>query len=149
MMTNRQGRSSFKNKFTAAEDFLLIELIEKRGFRDWSEIASKFGCRNARQCRERWNNYVNPAILNGPWTDEEERILDERYRQYPAKWQTIATFFPNRSKNSIKNHWIRQQKKKIRYHASVEEQKKDPALDTIFAMEGFGELDELFPMEGR
>jgi hypothetical protein len=98
-------------KFTAGEDMHLREVVEQCGTKDWSEVASYMWGRNARQCRERWANYVNPMLADVAWTQAEDDLLDEKFAQIGTKWKTIATFFPLRSKNQIKNHWNLKQKR--------------------------------------
>jgi hypothetical protein len=101
----------YKVKFTASEDARLKELVARYGTNSWSTIAAEMPDRNARQCRERWTNYINPSIVFSPWTASEEALLDQKFAEYGTNWQVIAAFFPNRSKNQIKNHWTTQHKR--------------------------------------
>jgi hypothetical protein len=101
-----------KVKFKEDEDIRLQELVERFGTDNWSAVAAEMRNRNARQCRDRWSNYVNPKIENSPWTKEEERLLEERHAHWGTKWCAIAHFFPNRSKNDIKYRCLRQQRAK-------------------------------------
>ena len=94
-----------KVKFTDAEDERLRELVATYGPLDWHVIADHMENRNARQCRERWRNYLCPEVENGPWTDEEDRLLDEKFAIYGPKWKMIATFFPSRTDINIKSRW--------------------------------------------
>jgi hypothetical protein len=99
----RPGR--FKVKFTPEEDDRLRSIVEQYGPKDWSGVASQMPNRDSRQCRERWMNYVNPALIHVPWTPEEEHLLESKFQEYGAQWQVIALFFPLRSRNQIKSHW--------------------------------------------
>lgn len=99
-------KTSLKMKFTPEEDAKLAKLVAMHGSKDWSKIAMHMGTRNSRQCRERWNNYVNPALRTEPWTDEEDRILQEKYNEYGARWNKIAKFFKNRGDNNIRNRYM-------------------------------------------
>jgi hypothetical protein len=101
---NPQSRS-VKCKFTQEEDEKLKMLVLTHGTSSWAFIARLMGSRNQRQCRERWKNYVNPALRNDLWTLEEDQLLVDRYAAYGAKWNKIAKFFVNRSDNSIRNRW--------------------------------------------
>lgn len=114
-MDQKRRPGKFKNKFTPAEDALLVEIVGKIGCDDWAEVARHVEGRNPRQCRERWNNYVNPSIAKVPWTDAEDRLLEQKYKEFGSKWHLIAGYFPNRSKNNIKNHWITYQKKVLKH----------------------------------
>lgn len=106
-----------KIKFSPHEDVLLLHAVQSLGTGDWHIIASRVPGRNARQCRERWNNYVNPALISAPWTAEEDRFLMEKYQELGPHWRTIASLFASRSTNSIKNRFTilqRRQRKKNR-----------------------------------
>jgi hypothetical protein len=94
-----------KNKFTAAEDELLGQIIEELGTDDWQLIAKQLPGRNARQCRDRWLNYLSPDVGNGPWTPEEEKILVEKYKEFGAAWKHIASLFKSRTDINVKSRW--------------------------------------------
>lgn len=104
-----------KIKFSPQEDMLLLHAVQSLGTSDWHIVASRVPGRNARQCRERWNNYVNPSLISAPWTAKEDCFLMEKYRELGPHWRTIASYFTSRSTNSIKNRFTilqRRQKKK-------------------------------------
>lgn len=104
-----------KIKFTPDEDVLLLNAVKSLGIGDWHVIANRIPGRNPRQCRERWNNYVNPSLITSPWTAKEDEFLLEKYQELGPHWHTIASYFTSRSTNSIKNRFIilqRRQKKK-------------------------------------
>ena len=106
-----------KIKFSPEEDLLLIDAVKILGTNAWHDIAKKVPGRNARQCRERWNNYLNPSLISTPWSPEEDIFLLQKRQDLGLHWQNIATFFPTRSKNSIKNRYsilMRRQNKKNR-----------------------------------
>jgi hypothetical protein len=104
-MDHRRRPGSCKQKFTPEEDLRLRDIVDRWGSKDWVTVAKLMRDRTPRQCRERWTNYLNPAILNAPWTPDEDALLENKHRQFGSNWQVIAGFFPNRSKNNIKNRW--------------------------------------------
>jgi hypothetical protein len=95
-----------KAKFTRQEDIRLSMAVQKHHSADWKAIALEMQGRSARQCRERWTNYLNPVFVQARWTEPEDALLDEKFAELGAKWKAIAQFFPNRSENSIKSHWF-------------------------------------------
>jgi hypothetical protein len=92
-----------KVSFSAAEDALLIQLVEQFG-ESWHEIEQALLGRTARQCRDRWNLYLSPNIRNDPWTADEDVALMRLYQVLGPKWTSIATQFPNRTPHNIKIH---------------------------------------------
>lgn len=94
-----------KCKFTPEEDKRLTELAMKSKMHNWNEIARQIGTRNARQCRERWNNYLNPELRNDPWTEEEDKLLMDKHAEFGTHWNKISKCFVNRSDNSVRNRW--------------------------------------------
>jgi myb proto-oncogene protein len=109
-MDELRGPGRFKCKFTAAEDLQLTDLVQNLGCKNWAAIARQIPGRNVRQCRERWMNYVNPNLERTPLTAEEECLLEQKFAEHGARWQFIASFFPDRAKNFIKNHWLSKHK---------------------------------------
>jgi hypothetical protein len=97
---------SIKAKFEPWEDARLLEVVRTQDSTNWHEIAAYFPGRNARQCRERWSNYVNPTLLKGEWTETEDQILLQTYCEIGPKWFVIASFLPGRAKNSVKNRYF-------------------------------------------
>ncbi|EAY15574.1 Myb-like DNA-binding domain containing protein [Trichomonas vaginalis G3] len=95
-----------KNKFTADEDALLTQLVQNYGIFDWDTIAQKMNNRTPRQCRDRWNYYLNPNVKNRPWTPDEENILIEKYMKIGPKWAVLCQFFDSRTDANVKNHFL-------------------------------------------
>jgi hypothetical protein len=95
----------FKRKFTPAEDIRLISAVEAYGFKNWASVSVMMHPRTPRQCRERWTNYLNPKLINDPWTSEEECLLVQKVGEFGTKWKAVGSFFANRSRNQIQNHW--------------------------------------------
>lgn len=116
------------NHFTREKDSLLKNIIQICGARDWVFIANEFNRQlkeiygadtvasfTPRQCRERWNNYLNDASINmnREWSEEENRLLIQKYQEYGCRWSAIAQFFPYRTTVSVKNHYIQLQRSGI------------------------------------
>ncbi|KAK8891111.1 hypothetical protein M9Y10_028316 [Tritrichomonas musculus] len=93
-----------RTRFTKAEDELLKQLVNSQEQPNWNEIAIHMKHRTARQCRERYNNYLRPNLINGPWTPEEDELLIDLYDKYGPKWALISQSFNSRSPVNIKNH---------------------------------------------
>jgi hypothetical protein len=61
--------------------------------------------RTARQCRDRWTNYLAPAISFEPWRPEEDSLIVHKVNEIGTKWATIAKFTHGRTGNALKNRW--------------------------------------------
>ena len=49
------------------------------------------------QCLHRWKKVLNPELIKGPWTNEEDLLLVDLVHKYgPKNWSCIAKFLPGR-----------------------------------------------------
>jgi hypothetical protein len=106
-MDRLRSSASSRHKFTSAEDSKLRDLVTQLGTKSWEEIAKYMAGRTARQCRDRYKNYLLDSLVTAPWTAEEDAIIAERYRQLGPKWVEIAKMLNGRSGNHVKNRWHR------------------------------------------
>lgn len=84
---------------------MLRSLVEIRGARDWSFIASQLEGRKAKQCRERWHNHLKEGVTKQEWSEWEEWVLVLGVQAFGNRWSSISRFLPGRPENTIKNHW--------------------------------------------
>lgn len=98
-----------KHRFSHEEDELLMDLVSRYG-QKWSVVASHMPGRTGRQCRDRFRDYLDISLHANPWTDEETKLLIEKYSQLGAKWTKIASFFQYRTPGDVKNHYASTQK---------------------------------------
>lgn len=106
MGNSRFGQKIVKSKFTPEEDQKLFNLVNGLQEVDWSAIAKQFSHRNSRQCRERWQNYLNPNLIKDNWTEEDDRLLLDRYNEMGPHWNAIGRTLGNRSGNSVRNRYL-------------------------------------------
>ncbi|KAL7892259.1 hypothetical protein HDV63DRAFT_390458 [Trichoderma sp. SZMC 28014] len=86
------------------ESFRLVTLINKTGAQNWVTVASFMGSRNAKQCRERYHQNLDPSLRHDPITDDEAAKIMDLYHRYGSAWARIAEQLPGRSDNAIKNY---------------------------------------------
>ena len=91
--------------FSPEEDAKLKKLVEQKGCLRWEEIASEMDGLNARQCRDRWTNFLDPKISSRPWTLEEEQRLLQLVRVMGNCWVQISRRFKGRTDIQIKNKY--------------------------------------------
>lgn len=102
---------SYKRKFTHEEDEKIIALVKKHGLNGWKTLASCMPGRTARQCRERWKYYLDPATTSNDWTVEEDNLLLSKYRDMGTKWSLMSKYFVNKNGINLKNRFHKLQRK--------------------------------------
>ncbi|OHS99750.1 hypothetical protein TRFO_33741 [Tritrichomonas foetus] len=115
------GRCVARN-WTASEDQRLLSGIYRFGLNDWQNICQFVGnCRTKSQCSQRWFRGLNPKIIKGPWSKEEEQDLIRLVQKHGEKnWKKISTVLSNRSDAQCRYHYCQMKKSnrisKIRSH---------------------------------
>lgn len=95
-----------KVPFTKKEDQLINYFVNLIGTKKWASIAKFINGRTAKQCRDRYVNYLKPGITNIEWTKKEDDLLIELYNKHGPKWSIINKCFKNRNQISLKNRHI-------------------------------------------
>ncbi|OHT16705.1 hypothetical protein TRFO_12959 [Tritrichomonas foetus] len=110
----KKGPRRVRKIFSPEEDSKLTEIMNKQKFVSWDKVAKEIATRTARQCRDRWLNYLSPAIRRDPWTRKEDILLVDKINEYGTHWSQISKFFTGRSDNHIKNRWYSYLKNRVR-----------------------------------
>jgi hypothetical protein len=95
-----------KRHFAQREDVALVAFVNKYGTDAdaWEIIASNMPNFNARQCRDRWLNYLRPGINRNPFSPEEDALLISLFKEYGPKWALFAKrHFLGRTDMQLKN----------------------------------------------
>jgi hypothetical protein len=117
-----RGRRSSSGRafraYTQEEDAAIARavLAGDRNYKDWSTLACTINAlfdppllpkRNGKQIRDRWVNYLNPALNHEPWSYEEDVRLWRAHEELGKQWTVIGVekFHTTRSENQIKNRW--------------------------------------------
>ncbi|XP_032206506.1 myb-related protein B isoform X2 [Mustela erminea] len=101
-----QRDSKCKVKWTHEEDEQLRTLVRQFGQQDWKFLASHFPNRTDQQCQYRWLRVLNPDLVKGPWTKEEDQKVIELVKKYGTKqWTLIAKHLKGRLGKQCRERW--------------------------------------------
>lgn len=92
--------------WTEADDNKLRELVALHG-NQWSIISNHFPTRTPSQVASRWEKYLDPNLIKGAFTEEEDQLIIEFVSQYgPRCWQQVTQFVPMRSAKQCRERWF-------------------------------------------
>ncbi len=88
----KQRKRAVIQKWTAEEDSLLLDAIQKYGTKNWITIANAVKTKTKEQCHQHYHRVMNPVLNKTPWTDEEDtKLLGLVQRYGTSAWKQIST----------------------------------------------------------
>uniref|UniRef100_A0A674E595 V-myb avian myeloblastosis viral oncogene homolog-like 2b n=1 Tax=Salmo trutta TaxID=8032 RepID=A0A674E595_SALTR len=95
-----------KVKWTQEEDDNLKALVQNLGPNDWKHIASFLLNRSEHQCQHRWLKVLDPDLVKGPWTKEEDEKVIQLVKRYGNKqWAIVAKHLKGRVGKQCRERW--------------------------------------------
>lgn len=76
--------------WTNVEDEILKAAVMKYGKNQWARISSLLIRKTPKQCKARWNEWLDPMVKKTDWTREEEEKLLHLAKVMPQQWRTIG-----------------------------------------------------------
>ncbi|XP_066244887.1 myb protein isoform X1 [Euwallacea similis] len=111
-----------KGRWSKDEDTKLKQYVEEYNEK-WDLIAEHFPDRSDVQCQQRWTKVVNPELVKGPWTKEEDEKVIELVNKYGAKkWTLIARHLKGRIGKQCRERWHNHLNPKIKKSAWTEQE---------------------------
>ncbi|BBG97500.1 myb domain protein 3r-5, partial [Prunus dulcis] len=99
-------RRSTKGGWTEEEDEILAHAVQKFNGRNWKKIAECVPDRTDVQCLHRWQKVLNPDLVKGFWSKEEDDLIIELVaKQGNKKWSEIAKSLPGRIGKQCRERW--------------------------------------------
>ncbi|XP_002067304.4 myb protein [Drosophila willistoni] len=121
---NGHPNYGFGKRWSKSEDVLLKTLVDKHGER-WDIIGPYFKDRLEQQVHQRWAKVLNPELIKGPWTrDEDEKVIELVRRFGPKKWTLIARYLNGRIGKQCRERWHNHLNPNIKKTAWTEEEDK-------------------------
>ncbi|CAG9813270.1 unnamed protein product [Phaedon cochleariae] len=118
----KSRKSINKGRWSKEEDTRLKQLVEEFNEK-WDLIAENFPDRSDVQCQQRWTKVVNPELVKGPWTKEEDEKVIELVNKYGAKkWTLIARHLKGRIGKQCRERWHNHLNPKIKKSAWTEQE---------------------------
>eukprot|EP00730_Choanoeca_flexa_P009081 TRINITY_DN12580_c0_g2_i1.p1 TRINITY_DN12580_c0_g2~~TRINITY_DN12580_c0_g2_i1.p1 ORF type:complete len:1081 (+),score=262.54 TRINITY_DN12580_c0_g2_i1:217-3459(+) len=103
-MKNTRGGST--RRWTKVEDQRLVQAVKKHHGRNWKLVAREFEGRTDVQCLHRWQKVLNPELVKGPWTRDEDELVIQLVNKYGAKrWSLIASHLKGRIGKQCRERW--------------------------------------------
>lgn len=93
-----------KRSWSIHEDNKLRAFYEQFG-PDWKNMDIQD--RTIKQCRERWNNVLDPNLKKTNWSAEEDQIILIMQKQVGNKWSEIAQKLVGRADVAVKNRYAK------------------------------------------
>ncbi|KAM9839246.1 myb-related protein A [Aulostomus maculatus] len=103
---SKDKKTLCKVKWSRDEDDKLKKLVEQHGTDSWKSIANYFPGRTDGQCQHRWQKVLNPELVKGPWTKEEDqKVIDLVHKYGPKRWSVIAKHLQGRIGKQCRERW--------------------------------------------
>lgn len=106
---NKHHYSSTKTIWSKEEDDLLTQLAQATSSVSWSAIVKYFPTKTAPQLAGRWEKVLNPRLIKGSWTREEDEAILAFVRENGDRdWSKIAATLNGRTgkqcRERFRNH---------------------------------------------
>ena len=100
--TNR----SHNQKWSQEEDELLLKLMNEKKTDNYSTFLVHFPGKTATQIAERWEKVLDPTLIKGSWTREEDEAIIRFVNQNGTKnWAKLHEILPGRLGKQCRERW--------------------------------------------
>tara|TARA_B100000459_G_scaffold147498_1_gene117987 strand:+ start:829 stop:2034 length:1206 start_codon:yes stop_codon:yes gene_type:complete len=90
------------------EDERLVQAVKLYGDSNWANISKCVPGRSAKQCSERYHNYVKPHTT-GSWSNQEDECLLHAVEIHGTRyWKKIAEHVPGRNGKQCRERYVNQ-----------------------------------------
>jgi hypothetical protein len=102
--TRTRNRARSAKEWSPDADALLTRLVHESA--SWSQIASNFPGRTNKQVIAHWRKVVDPEIVRGSWTAQEDQAIVNWVAAHGAsKWSALASQLTGRIPKQCRERW--------------------------------------------
>jgi len=96
--------------WTKEQDANLVKAVLMYNSKNWKAISEKVGKDKSHiQCLHRWQKVLDPELVKGPWTRDEDQIITDLVTKHgPKRWSLIAKQLVGRTGKQCRERWINQ-----------------------------------------
>ena len=93
-------------KWRKEEDEHLMQIMQSPERPNYSQLAQLFPGKSGQQVAERWDKVLNPKLLKGSWTRQEDETIIAFVRENGTKkWQKLCELLPGRIGKQCRERW--------------------------------------------
>ena len=94
-------------RWSTADDASLTSIMSNTSEPNWEQIALKFPGKTQQQVADRWNKVLNPELVKGSWSPEEDAFIIQWVQEHGARnWSTLAANLPGRLGKQCRERWV-------------------------------------------
>uniref|UniRef100_A0A0D9WHB0 Uncharacterized protein n=1 Tax=Leersia perrieri TaxID=77586 RepID=A0A0D9WHB0_9ORYZ len=135
-----------KGGWTPEEDETLRKAVDIYNGKNWKKIAQSCPDRTEVQCLHRWQKVLNPELIKGPWTQEEDDVIINMVKKHgPKKWSVIARSLNGRIGKQCRERWHNHLDPQIRKEAWTVEEERVLARAHCMYGNKWAEIAKLLP----
>ncbi|KAF2931121.1 transcription factor MYB3R-2-like [Oryza sativa Japonica Group] len=135
-----------KGGWTPEEDEKLRKAVDIYNGKNWKKIAESFSDRTEVQCLHRWQKVLDPELIKGPWTQEEDDVIINMVKKHgPKKWSVIARSLNGRIGKQCRERWHNHLDPQIRKEAWTVEEERVLARAHCMYGNKWAEIAKLLP----
>jgi hypothetical protein len=102
----RLSNPTVQAKWTTTEDKQLIELVGTQTEPNWNAVTAQFPGKTVHQVVDRWEKVVDPSLVKGSWTREEDEVICKWVATHgPSSWTKLAEGLPGRIGKQCRERW--------------------------------------------
>ena len=114
--TRKRNRKKASQQWTNEEDQLLSYLVQHTSSRmQWQTISIFISGHTPQQIMNRWNKVINPSLVKGSWSKQEDQILTNWVKENgEIHWTKAASLLKGRTGKQCRERWMNCLKPEIR-----------------------------------